>query len=68
MTLAFLFGGIEIIILLVVLLPLFALISILKSEFEGNDKLIWVLVVLFMPFLGAILYFIIGKDKRINKY
>ncbi len=68
MTLAFLFGGIEIIFLLVILLPLFALISILNSEFEGNDKLIWVLIVLFMPFLGAILYYIIGKNKRIDKY
>ncbi len=68
MTLAFLFGGIEIIILLVILLPLFALISILNSEFEGNDKLIWILIVLFMPFLGAILYYIIGKNKRIDKH
>ncbi len=48
------------------LLPLIALISILKNSFEGNDKLIWVLVVLLLPVLGSILYFLIGRNKRIN--
>ena len=36
-----------------------ALIDILKSKFNGNDKIIWVLVVLFFNLVGAILYFII---------
>jgi hypothetical protein len=48
------------------LLPLIALISILRNSFEGNDKLIWVLVVLLLPVLGSILYFLIGRNKRIN--
>ncbi|MCU4175069.1 PLD nuclease N-terminal domain-containing protein [Carboxylicivirga sp. N1Y90] len=63
-------GGPELILillaLLVLLLPLWALISILKNNFEGSNKIIWVLVVLFLPFLGAILYFTIGRKQRIN--
>ncbi|HPR32764.1 MAG TPA: PLD nuclease N-terminal domain-containing protein [Prolixibacteraceae bacterium] len=51
-------------LLLVGLLPLFALIDILRSDFEGNNKLIWVIVVLFFPLLGAILYFLIGKNQK----
>ncbi len=42
-----------------------ALIDILKSEFKGNEKIIWVLVVLFTNFFGAILYFLIGRSQKI---
>ncbi|MGV8138108.1 MAG: PLDc N-terminal domain-containing protein [Mangrovibacterium sp.] len=49
------------------LLPLIALISILRNSFEGNDKLIWVLVVLLLPVLGSILYFLIGRNRQINR-
>lgn len=48
------------------ILPIVALIDIIKSQFNGNDKLIWVLVVLFLSFIGAILYFIIGRKQRIS--
>nr|WP_321406560.1 PLD nuclease N-terminal domain-containing protein [uncultured Carboxylicivirga sp.] len=63
-------AGIELIIVLLVivfvlLLPLLALISILKNEFKGNNKIVWVLVVLFLPFLGSILYFTMGKNQRV---
>ena len=37
--------------LFIILLPIIALIDILRSRFNGNDKLIWVLVVLFLPIL-----------------
>jgi len=52
---------------MMLLLPLIALISILRNSFEGNDKLIWVLVVLLLPVLGPILYFLIGRNKRIRE-
>ena len=48
------------------LLPLLALISIVKHQFEGYDKIVWVLIVLLLPFLGAILYFAIGRQKRLQ--
>jgi len=44
-----------------------ALIDILRHRFGGNhEKLIWVLVVLFLPVLGSFLYFIIGRGHRIK--
>jgi hypothetical protein len=47
------------------LLPLLALIDILRNDFKGsNDKVIWVIVVLFLPFLGSLLYFLIGRNQR----
>lgn len=48
------------------LLPLIALIDILKNEFTGNNKLIWVLVVIFFPFIGMILYFTMGQEHKIK--
>jgi len=37
------------------------LIDAITSDLNGTDKLIWVLVVLFLHLLGAILYYIIKR-------
>ncbi|AOR27488.1 hypothetical protein FORMB_04270 [Formosa sp. Hel1_33_131] len=52
------------ILALAVLPTVLALIDIQKSEFQGNTKLIWLLVVIFLSFFGAILYFLIGKEQK----
>ena len=44
-----------------------ALIDILGNEFKDNDKLIWVLVVIFLGILGAILYFAMGQKQKLPK-
>ena len=54
------------ILALAVLPTVLALIDIQKSEFQGNNKLIWLLVVLFMSIFGAILYFLIGREQKIT--
>jgi hypothetical protein len=67
MNLLLIIGPIELLLLgFVIILPLAALIDILISEFEGNNKLIWVLVVLFANIVGAILYFLIGRNQKIR--
>jgi hypothetical protein len=35
-----------------------------KEASTGNDKLIWVLVLLFTHLLGALLYFFIRRSRR----
>lgn len=46
-----------------------ALIDILKSEFEPHqNKVIWVIVVILLPVLGSILYWIIGRGQRVNRF
>lgn len=52
---------------LLILFPLLSLIDILKSKFEGNNKLIWVVLVIFTNLIGAILYFFIGKNQKIQE-
>jgi hypothetical protein len=54
-------------VLAVGILPtLIALIDILRSDFKGNNKIVWVLVVLLINFFGAILYFLIGRQQKIK--
>ncbi|RXJ51214.1 PLD nuclease N-terminal domain-containing protein [Gelidibacter gilvus] len=43
-----------------------ALIDIVRNEFTGNNKIVWLLVVLFGNFLGALLYFIIGRTQKLS--
>ncbi|HLO72602.1 MAG TPA: PLD nuclease N-terminal domain-containing protein [Flavobacterium sp.] len=44
---------------------LFCVIDVLRNSFNSNDKLVWILVLLFVPILGPFLYFFIGRKKRI---
>jgi hypothetical protein len=54
------------IIIVSVLLWIYCLLDILKNKFEQNDKLIWILLVIFLPTLGSILYLSIGRNKKIK--
>ena len=55
------------IIVFFVSLWLWALADILKNNFKKNYKLIWIIVVVMIPILGAILYFMIGRKQKITK-
>lgn len=60
-------GLIEIILVLFLVgfIPfVIAFIDILKNEFTGNNKLIWLLAVLFAPIIGSFAYFIIGRKQK----
>jgi len=53
-------------ILIICLIIIIPLIDILKSTFPStNDKLLWVLIVIFLPIIGAILYFAIGQKQKL---
>lgn len=45
-----------------------ALINVLKSDFtDSTTKLMWILVILLVPFLGSIIYFMIGGKHKVQK-
>ena len=48
------------------ILPIIALIDIVRHEFSGSNKIVWVLIVIFFNFLVSILYFIVGRNQRIK--
>lgn len=62
-------GGWEILILLLIpfTLWLWALIDCLQSDFDNNNKLVWVILIILVPLLGAILYLAIGRNQKVKK-
>lgn len=52
-------------VLAVPLLALLCLVDIVKSEFSGNNKIIWLLVLFFAPPIGIPLYFFIGRKQKL---
>lgn len=57
--------GTLIVAAVVVGLTIIALVDILKNEFSGNNKIVWILVVLLLNFFGAILYFLLGRQQKL---
>ena len=37
-----------------------------KESSEGNDKVAWTMVILFVPLLGAALYYFVRRPERIK--
>jgi hypothetical protein len=42
------------------------IVDCLKSDFSGYNKIIWILVLIFLGPLGAIIYSFVGKDQKIS--
>ncbi|MFN0730221.1 PLDc N-terminal domain-containing protein [Polaribacter gochangensis] len=55
-----------VILLFAIALPIIALIDILRSDFKGNDKIVWILIVLLANLFGTLLYFMIGTKQKIK--
>ncbi|MBT8318495.1 MAG: PLDc_N domain-containing protein [Lutibacter sp.] len=53
--------------ILALILPIIALIDILRNDFKDNNKLIWILVVLFTNLVGVLLYLMYGTKQKISK-
>lgn len=52
------FGGI--LGLIILLLDIWAIVSIVRSDATGGKKVLWVLLILILPVLGLILWGIMG--------
>ncbi len=44
------------------LLVIFALVDIAKSSVPMSKKLLWILVILVIPYIGAALYLLMGRE------
>jgi uncharacterized RDD family membrane protein YckC len=36
---------------------------LMNPRLQGTEKIVWVLVVLFLHLLGAVIYFVIGRQR-----
>ena len=46
----------------ILLLDIFAIISVLLGSSEVIRKLLWIAVILLLPIVGMVLYFLIGRS------
>lgn len=47
--------------LLILILDIIAIVDVLKSSMDTGKKVLWVILVLLLPVIGMVLYFLIGK-------
>jgi hypothetical protein len=50
--------------LLVLILDIIALVSLLKSGADTATKILWLLLIVLLPVLGMVLYFLMGPGRR----
>jgi hypothetical protein len=48
----------------VLVLDIIALVSLLKSGADAGTKILWVLLIVLLPLVGMILYFLMGPGRR----
>ncbi len=46
---------------------MYSLVDCLKANFWGNEKFLWVFLILFLPVIGSLLYLYIGRMKKLKK-
>ena len=61
-----------------VVVPLFLLATVFwiwmlvdcatKEPDQGNDKVVWILVILFTHWVGALIYFLVRRPERIRDH
>jgi hypothetical protein len=40
----------------------------IREPAEGNERLIWVLIIVFANWIGALIYYFVRRPKRIEMY
>lgn len=49
--------------LIVLVLDIVAIVDALKSSMDTGKKALWVILVILLPLIGMVLYFLIGRKK-----
>jgi len=50
--------------LVITVLDIIALVSLLKSGADTASKILWALLIILLPLIGMVLYFLIGPGRR----
>ena len=49
--------------LIVLVLDIVAIVDLLKSAKDTGKKVLWVILILILPLIGMVIYFLVGKKK-----
>ncbi len=50
--------------LVILVLDVIALVSLLQSSADSGTKILWALLIILLPVIGMILYFLMGPGRR----
>ena len=50
--------------LVILILDIIALVSLLQSGADAATKILWALLIILLPFIGMVLYFLMGPGRR----
>ena len=53
----------EIVGLIILVLDIIAIVSVLTGGGSVGHRLLWILLILLLPLIGMILYFLLGRGK-----
>jgi hypothetical protein len=56
------FGG-GIVGLVILAFDVIAILQVIDSRLDGTKKLLWILLIVFLPLVGMLLWFLLGKDS-----
>ena len=63
----FIRGGMPGLMILASIFWLWVLVDcVTKEPSEGNDKIVWTILIIFLPWIGAILYYFVRRPERIK--
>ena len=51
--------------LAILVLDIVAIADIIKSWKDSEKKFLWIVIILLLPFLGMLLYFLVGKKRTL---
>ena len=58
-------GGFGILFILLTVFWIWMLVDCIKNEgLTGNERIVWILVVIFLGWLGALIYMLAARDKQ----
>ena len=49
--------------LILLILDIVAIVDCVKSNKPGGQKALWIILILILPLIGLILYYVVGKKK-----
>ena len=49
--------------IVILVLDIIAIVDAVKSSLDTAKKILWIVLILVLPIIGMVLYFLIGKKK-----
>lgn len=53
----------QLISFIILVIDIVVIVDIVKSSKDTEKKILWIIAVVFLPVLGPILYYVLGKNK-----